>query len=271
MRHAFIRATIVAVTCLAFAEGLHAQDPIPSRMPILDRVEAAPRDSALPPLMVDGRRLRPRGSLYDVLVTTDSGTQHVGWHTVWVYDAMFSGRAAWEVFERRESHAPFVVRVTRDSSVLNRDTLHPLRWEGVAGDARMVAAFANDSVYGGTTSTQARATFTIAAPGHSLTSEGTLDVVLQAAPLADGWRATTPLVIADLSGARTVAVTLQVERTEQVAVPAGSFDAWVVRVAAPGTERLVWVDRSTQLVVKTVETPPHMPGARVERVFVGGY
>lgn len=254
-------AGVVATLALG-ARPLAAQDP------------AAPStagDSSVRPLQVDGARIRPRGSLYDVLVTADSGTRHVGWHTVWVFAASFSGRPAWEILERRASHAPFAIRVTQDSSVLHRESLVPLRWEAVTGDARLVAAFTNDTVYGGATSPRARSTFTVPFSGATLTSEGALDVALQGAPLTDGWQATTAMLAADLSGARTIPVSMSVERTESVEVPAGRFDAWVVRVTAPGVERTVWVDRITQVVVKTSERPPHMPDAVVERVFVGGY
>lgn len=252
----------LALALLVPAWAAHAQDTAAARGIV---------DSAAPRLVVDGGRLRPRGALYDVLVTSDSGTQHVGWHTVWVYEASFSNRAAWEVLERRESHAPYVARITRDSAIVSRDSLHPLRWEATAGDARLVAAFANDSVYGGTSAPVARASFTVAAPVQVITSEGTLDALLQAAPLAEGWQATADMLLPDMSGARLVPVRLTVLRSESVDVPAGRFDAWVVEVTIPGAIRAFWVDRGTQLVVRTVETPAHMPAMQVERVLVGGY
>lgn len=262
------RFSVAAVVLALCAAG--------AALPAQDRDLEAPRDGAVqepvaPPLAADGRRIQPRGTLYDVVVRTDSGPRHVGWHTVWVYEASFAGRPAWEVLERRSSHAPYVVRATQDSSVLRRDDLQPLRWEAAAGEARLVAAFANDSVYGGATSPEARATFTVAVPGQVVTSEGALDVLLQAAPLAEGWQAGTALLAADLSGARLVPLALSVLRTESIEVPAGRFDAWVVQASAPGVERTIWVDRRTQLVLRTLEAPAHMPGMNVERVLVGGY
>lgn len=231
---------------------------------------AADSSVAAQPLRPDGTRLRPRAMLYDMLVTGDSGTQHVGWYTVWIYDVTFAGRPAWEVSDRRESHAPFAVRVTRDSVILGRDDLAPLRWEASAGASRFVTAFSGDSAYGGATGPAARSTFTIAAPAPVVTSEGSLDALLQIAPLGTGWSASASMLVADMAGARLLPLHLAVVREEAVAIPAGQFDAWVVRAAVNGSERLIWIDKATRVVVKTSEVPPHMPGMTVERILVGG-
>lgn len=228
-------------------------------------------DTTAPPLAVDGARLHPRGSLYDVLVRTDSSEAHVGWHTVWIFDATFAGRPAWEISERRESHPPFAERVAGDSVVVGREALRPLRWEAVAGDARFVAAFSNDSVYGGATAPAGRATFTAPAPVPLVTSEGELDAVLQAASLHAGWTAAASLLVADMEGARVLPLHLAVTGEETVAVPAGRFDAWVVVATTAGSSRTLWVDKRAGLVVRTLAQPPHMPGMTVERVLVGGY
>ena len=231
---------------------------------------AADTGVAAQPLRPDGSRLQPRGMLYDVLVTGDSGTQHVGWYTVWIYDVTFAGRPAWEVSDRRESHAPFAVRVTRDSVILGREDLAPLRWEASAGASRFVTAFSGDSAYGGATGPAARSTFTVATPAPVVTSEGSLDALLQIAPLGPGWSASASMLVADMAGARLVPLHLAVVREESVAIPSGQFDAWVVRAAVDGTERLIWIDKATRVVVKTSEVPPHMPGSTVERILVGG-
>jgi hypothetical protein len=257
---------------LAFA-GVVAAIMIAPRLTAQDTtaVVAIVPDTTAPPLELDGTRLRPRGSLYDVTVRTDTTEAHVGWHTVWIYDATFAGRPAWEVSERRESHAPFAVRVAGDSVVVGREALQPLRWEAVSGDARFVAAFSNDSVYGGATAPAGRATFTAPAPLPLVTSAGDLDAVLQAAPLAAGWSAGASLLVADMEGARVLPLHLAVTGEETVEVPAGRFDAWVVQATTAGSARTLWVDKRTGLVVRAVEQPPHMPGMIVERVLVGGY
>lgn len=222
------------------------------------------------PLRPQGSRLTPHALLYDVLVTSDSGTQHVGWHTVWIYDVSFAGNPAWEISERRESHAPFAVRVASDSVIVSRERLVPLRWEAASGDARFVAAFSNDSAYGGATSPSGRSTFTVPAPGPVITSEGSLEAALKAAPLVTGWSASAIMLVADMGGGRLESLHLSVTGDETVAVPAGSFDTWIVRAAAPGSERTLWLDKATHRVVKTSQSPPHMPGMTVERVLVGG-
>lgn len=258
---------------LAFAAALAAGLlTVPAGAQDTAAVAGIALDTTAGPLQLDGTRLRPRGTLYDVTVRTDTtDAQHVGWHTVWVYDATFAGRPAWEVSERRESHPPFAVRVAQDSVIVGRGALEPLRWEAVSGDARFVAAFSNDSVYGGATAAAGRATFTAPAPLPLITSEGALDAALQAVPLHAGWSASASTLVADIEGGRIVPLHLAVNGEESLVVPAGRFDTWVVQATTAGSARTLWVDKATQLVVRTLERPPHMPGMTVERVLVGGY
>jgi hypothetical protein len=260
-----MRRALAVALCLIAGVGSTAwgQEPAPAATEERTVLQTPPLDAA---------RLRmPRAMQYDVMVSSDSGTRHVGWFTVWIYDVVFAGRPAWEISERRESHAPFPVRVSQDSLILSRDLLQPLRWEAAAGDAKIVAAFANDSVYGGATAPASRITFTVAAPPALVTSEGSLDVTLRASPLAPGWIAEVPMLVADLGGARIVPLHLAVERDEVVDVPAGRFDAWVVTASAGGSGRTIWVDKRSGVVVKTLESPPYMPGMTVERSLAALY
>ena len=52
--------------------------------------------------------------------------------------------------------------------------------------------------------------------------------------------------------------------SEQVAVPAGSFDAWKLEVASadgePGSQT-IWVDKTSRKVVKVAQVLPEMRGA----------
>lgn len=220
------------------------------------------------PIAVDTARLRPGTYRYDVFVTSDSGTMLVGMHTVTIAEGAFAREPAWMVVERRESYQPFVVMTAIDTVLLSRGELRPLRWEGSAAGARFVAAFAGDSVYGGASAPNARHTFTVAGAPQLLTTEGALDAMLQAAPLAEDWAADAWMLVADLDTARVVPLHASVQRAAQLELPAGLFDVWVVRVTTEGAERWLWIDRRTQVVVRTAMSPAHMPGMIVERIVV---
>lgn len=219
------------------------------------------------PLRLEPSRLRPGSYRYEVVITGDSASHIVGTHLVNVSEGLFAGRAAWSVVDVRESHPPFVVLSAVDTVMLDPSSLQTLRWDGAAGGARFVAAFGNDSVYGGASSGGGRTTFSIPAPQNLVTSEGALDALLQAAPLDTGWAAEATMLVVDLDGARALPLQLTVEREERLELPTGSFDVWTVSIRGGGSERWLWIDKSTQVVLRTASSPPHMPGMIVERVL----
>lgn len=270
MRLAGALGTLVLVTLPS--RPLAAQDTVvvPVAVPV---VPAAPVVRTA--LQLDGSRLRAGTYRYDVVVVADSGPRTVGTHVVSIQEATHGGRRAWAIVDRRESAPPFIVRTATDTVLLDAASLRPLRWEAEAGGARFVAAFANDSIYGGgsapgigTASAGARQTFSIPAPAQAVTSEGALEAALQTVTMHAGWATEASMILIDLDTARTMPVQLTVEREEQAETAAGAFDAWVVSVRAGNARRLLWIDKATGVVVRTSDTPRHMPGMVVERVLL---
>lgn len=215
----------------------------------------------------DAGRVQAGSRTYDVIVTGDSSIMSVGTHRVDVQEASFSGRGAWRVVDHRQSAEPFVRITATDTVLLGRDALVPLRWEAHTGDARFVAAFTSDSVYGGTTSPLARRTFTLGARGMLLTSEGALDVALQAVAFHPGWSADAMMLVADLGGGRLVPIRLELAYEASATIPAGTFETWVVHAASGGTNRWFWIDKRSGVVIRVETLSPHMPGMLVERIL----
>jgi dienelactone hydrolase len=87
---------------------------------------------------------------------------------------------------------------------------------------------------------------------------------LAALPLADGYSATFRNF--DLRQQKVRLKQVKVEGSEDVTVPAGTFQAWKVEIVSaegePGTTT-VWVAKDSRKVVKTVATVPEMGGAVV--------
>lgn len=259
-----MRMVAIAVALCGAPATLLAQDPAPS-VPL----PGAPDTIAVvrPKLAVDGARLQAGTHAYDVVVTTDSGARFVGRQVISVIHASFAGRPAWAVVDERISHAPFSAIAAVDTVRLEQGSLRPLRWDAGVGDARFVAAFAQDSMYGGATSPHGRQTFTVAAPGLTVTSEGALDALLRSAPLHATWAAQATTLVIDFGTARTLPLELTVEREERFELAGHPFDVWVVRARAGDTERTLWVEKQSQVVVRTATSPAHMPGMTVERVL----
>jgi hypothetical protein len=253
MRSTMAWRCVALLLATGVARTAAAQVPAP--------VAAAPRIAA-----VVGQ-LHAATHHFEVLVTRDSAAMPVGSHTITISEGAYAGQPAWTIAEQRESREPFVPMTATDTVLLSRATLRPLRWEGHAAGARFVAAFANDSVYGGATAGTARTSFSVAAGPAMVTSEGALDALVRAAPLTAGWRTDATMLVADLGGARVVPVQLAVEREAQLELPVGTFDVWVVRVTTEGGVRVLWVDKPTQVVVRAATLAPHMPGMVVERIL----
>jgi hypothetical protein len=81
-------------------------------------------------------------------------------------------------------------------------------------------------------------------------------------PLAPGY--TTTYRNLDVQTMQSKAMQLSVVGSEEVTVPAGTFDAFKVEIAgADGTKTTLWVAKSPRQAVKAVATLPAMGGAVV--------
>jgi hypothetical protein len=90
---------------------------------------------------------------------------------------------------------------------------------------------------------------------------GSADVIA-ALPLADGY--TTTYRNIDLMKQQIKAVELKVLGTEQVTVPAGTFDAYKIEMTSnDGAKVLLWVAKAPRKVLKQIATVPEMGGATV--------
>jgi hypothetical protein len=86
--------------------------------------------------------------------------------------------------------------------------------------------------------------------------------VVAALPLADGYR--TSLRNFDVSTMKVRIVQLVVSGSEQVRVPAGTFDAWKVELTSDdGATMTVWIDKARRTVARISATLPQMNGAKL--------
>jgi dipeptidyl aminopeptidase/acylaminoacyl peptidase len=99
--------------------------------------------------------------------------------------------------------------------------------------------------------------------GGDLIADGPgASLVVATLPLADGY--TTTFRNVDLLSQQARATELKVVGSEQVTVPAGSFDAFKVDIAAAGGPKAsLWISKDSRAVVKVVTNPPQMNGATI--------
>jgi dipeptidyl aminopeptidase/acylaminoacyl peptidase len=88
-------------------------------------------------------------------------------------------------------------------------------------------------------------------------------LAIAALPLAEGY--TVAYRNLDLMTRTVKVVQLAVDGSEEVSVPAGSFDAWRVKLSSPddGATSTVWVAKDSRKVVKTSAVNPRMNGATI--------
>ena len=68
------------------------------------------------------------------------------------------------------------------------------------------------------------------------------------------------MMVADLGGGRLVPVRLEVAYESSLTIASGTFAVWVVHVASGATNRWLWIDKASGVVVRTETLAPHMPG-----------
>lgn len=180
--------------------------------------------------------------------------------------AMYAGRPAWALNTARQLRAGGWTEFT-DTTYLDASSLRPQHAVsyGNRRRTRFVQTFSADSahesiVLTGPTRKSWRGALAFPFPREALFfndwSTGRLAALLPAIPLSRGWRGTLYQVAfisrADMRG--FAPLDLRVVGTEQVTVPAGTFECWRLEVETHlwATERLrMWVSRESGWLIKT--------------------
>lgn len=213
---------------------------------------------------VDATMLRPARYSYEVAITRDGLTQPLGQQTISFTNAVYAGAPSWLILEARDGGGIAGL----DSILASRDRLTPLHWGASTGQARLAAEFTRDTVYGATSSPLGRRSLVGPAPRGVIASEGMLDGLLQLAPVEEGWAADATLLVADLTGTRLLPARLMVEREEEVTVPAGTFQSWVVALRTGNGDKWLWVSKEHRIVVKSSQTLTQLNGAVLDRALL---
>jgi hypothetical protein len=149
-----------------------------------------------------------------------------------------------------------------DTVVVARETLHPIRRMAHQGAAQVTLDFADGSVRGQLDAGPQQMPIQATVQGRVFVEGAALNQSLRALPLQQGSAAT--IGVFDLMASRSVQKRIEVAGSEQVTVPAGTFDAVRIVVSpADGTSggATVWVERAApHRLLRAVSSMPPMAG-----------
>ena len=240
-----ILAALTALVSVAAFRDARAQTPVGDTLPHRLRVDAKP--------------LRGGEWVYQTTLERDNGTMILGTRTVSVAPATYAGSSAWLLLETRSGDGIPAV----DSLFTDLNTVRPLHWSSTLGGARLAAEFRGDTAYVGTSAPSGRHSIIAAVPNGSLINAAMLETVLRLVPLQTAWEDSTTTISVSLSGATVLATRLSVIGDDQVRVPAGVFDCWVVAIHAESARGLYWVTKRDAIVVRSVLDVPTLGGAQL--------
>jgi hypothetical protein len=237
-------ALLVATAGATAGAGLAAQTP----------QAAAPRV-----LHFDPSRLTPGQFMYESVLEHDITATALGTRVVSASPTTYTGTPAWLLIESKSGAAVSSL----DTLFVDQAGLRPLHWSSTIGRARLGIEFRSDSAFGGTTAPSGRHSIFTALPPATMVNAAMLEMVLRTLPLNGAWEDSTTTLSVTLNGVTPLPTRIAVIGEDNVRVPAGQFDCWVVSVrAADLTRGMYWVTKVDPIVVRSVLDVPGLNGAQ---------
>lgn len=210
-------------------------------------------------LRVDASHLAPGVFTYQTTLEHDITATALGTRTVAATQTSYNGTSAWLLIETKTGEAVSAL----DSLFVEQGSLRPLHWSSTIGRARLGLEFRNDSAFGGTTAPAGRRSVFTALPPVTLVNAAMLETALRALPLNPSWEDSATTISVSLSGVSTLPTRMAVVGEDNIRVPAGQFDCWVVSVrAADLTRGMYWVTKTNPMIVRSALDVPGLNGAQ---------
>ena len=221
--------------------------------------EPAPTDSSVPPLTLDGARLRPGVIKYVRFERAAGGARRrIGIESVELSETRIEGRSAWRVVQRRQiadtEHVETLYADRATLRILGRTVrVQPyLHYLGITVRQRLLG----DSLTGWmqTDSGLGRPIARSLSPRSGpYLSDALAPVLLGATTLGPGWRGRFSILgWAVRDGDVSFPARLRVVGEERVTVPAGTFDCWKVAVEVSVGMQTYWVRKSDGVGVRAL-------------------
>ena len=210
-------------------------------------------------LAFDATLLRPGEFVYETSLERDAASTILGSRTVTVARSTYASSSAWLLLETRSMDA----LPAAESLFVDPTGLRPMHWSSRLGQARLAMEFRGDTVYGATSAPLARRSIVTTIPSGTFVNAAMLETALRLLPLGTGWEDSAATLSVTLSGQTIVPTGLSVLGEDQIKVPAGTFDCWVVAVHADASRGLYWVTKRDPMVVRSVLDVPSLGGAQL--------
>jgi hypothetical protein len=208
---------------------------------------------------VDATRLVPGQFVYQTVLEHETNGTPLGTRTVSVSPTSYNGIPSWLLVESRSGDAVPAV----DSLIADLGSLRPIHWGSTIARARLSVEFRGDTAFGGTTAPAGRKSLIAPLPPGTLINAPMLETVLRLLPLHTAWEDSATTVSVALNGLTTLPTRIAVIGEDNVRVPAGQFDCWVVSVRAGDVTRgMYWVSKRDPIVVRSALDVPSMGGAQ---------
>lgn len=244
-----VRSVVLSVLLVAVGAALAAQSPF----------AASPRM-----LHFDPSRLTPGQFVYATTLEHDITGTSLGTRVVTAVSTTYNGASAWLLIEAKTGGSIAGL----DTLFVDRTGLRPLHWSSTIGRAHLGIEFRNDSAFGGTTAPAGRRSVFAALPPATMVNAAMLEMVLRTLPLNGAWEDSTTSLSVSLNGVTPLPTRIAVIGEDNVRVPAGQFDCWVVSVRAGDLTRgMYWVTKSDPMIVRSALDVPGLNGAQYVSVL----
>ena len=239
-----VRSVVLSILFATAGATLAAQTPF----------AASPRV-----LHFDPARLTPGQFSYETVLEHDISGTALGTRVVTATSTAYNGAPAWLLIEAKTGGSIAGL----DTLFVDQSGLRPLHWSSTIGRAHLGIEFRNDSAFGGTNAPAGRHSVFSAIPPASMVNAAMLEMVLRTLPLNGAWEDSTTTLSVSLNGVTPLPTRIAVIGEDNVRVPAGQFDCWVVSVrAADLTRGMYWVTKSDPMIVRSALDVPGLNGAQ---------
>lgn len=208
-------------------------------------------------------RLAPMKWMYVTSLMGGGTPQRIGFRTISLRDVIYRGTPAWLAIDEQQLQTATYA----DSLYVARADLAPLHRVVHSHAGRVVSEYAADSIRTTFDDDSGHATTAMPNEPGVVPEMYLLEELIGASPLGKAWAASARLAAIDRHQSGIVAVDTRVVGEQMVAIPDGTFDAWVVSLRIGTGEETLWVRKSDGVVLKEEVPALGMAGATVQMVL----
>lgn len=220
----------------------------------------------------DGTALQPMTATYDISFEVQGQPVALGSPTRTVAAVEHEGQPGWAIVDRATLPPAMGAAAMLDSTVVTRADLAPLYRKMQQGPGTIEMAYADDEIAGTMSQGGQSMPMRVALDAPVMAGGAVLEVGLGTMPLEVGYEAALQTYNPSPTAAGVDDYVVRVTGMEDVTVPAGTFETYVVEFDKldSNEDTVAYFRTSDRLVVKSVTTlPPQMGGGPITSALTG--